>query len=94
MSACSACAVTNTTAGARRAQAQLGGELGAVAAGHLDVEQQQVAAARRQPDQRLRRVGGLADDDRARLAAFADQAAQAQPRQLLVVDDENAQRRR
>ena len=28
----------------RRAQAQLGGELGAVAAGHLDVEQHQVAA--------------------------------------------------
>ncbi len=76
----------------RRAQAQLGGELGAVAAGHLHVEQQQVAAARRQPDERLGRVRGLADDDRARLAALADEALQAQSRELFVVDDEHAQR--
>ena len=76
----------------RRAQAQLGGELGAVAARHLDVEQQQVAAARRQPDERLRRVGGLADDDGAGLAALGDEALQAQPRELFVVDDEHAQR--
>jgi hypothetical protein len=35
-------------------------------------------------------LAGLADDDGARVAAFADQALQAHPRELLVVDDEHA----
>ena len=59
----------------RRLQAQLGGELGAVAAGHLHVEQHQVALVGGEPDQRLRRVRRLADHGAARLAAFGDQAA-------------------
>jgi hypothetical protein len=75
-----------------RLQAQLGGELGAVAAGHLHVEQEQVAFVRGQPDERLRRVRRLAGDDAARLAAFGDHALQAEPRELFVVDDEDAQR--
>ena len=42
--------------------------------------------------ERLRRIGSLADDDRARLVALGDQALQAQPCELLVVNDEHAQR--
>jgi hypothetical protein len=45
---------------------------------------------RRQPDQRLRGIRRLADDDGGRVAAFGDQALQAQPRELFVVDDEHA----
>jgi hypothetical protein len=52
-----------------------------------------IALARRQPDERLRRVGGLADDDGARLGAFRDEDPHPHPREFLVVDDEDAQRR-
>jgi hypothetical protein len=75
-----------------RALAQLVGELRAVAAGHRDVEQHDVAGLRRQPHQRLRHVGGLADHARRRRRAGRHQRAQPQPRELLVVDQQDPQR--
>ena len=60
-------------------------------AGHLHVEEHQVRLQLAGQPQRLDAVGGLTDDFDA--ADLAEQKAQLLPRQLLVVDDEDAQRR-
>ena len=88
-----------------RQSAQFIGELQAVASGHVDVGQHQVASRLRgaglgvraltmllQPHHRLRGVGGFADHRGARLGARLDQAAQAPPGQVFVIDEQDAQR--
>ena len=76
------------------------GQLGAVATGHLDVQQHQIAGAvcaraasalRLQPLQRLCRTGCLSDDGGAWRGAVIDQRTQPQPRQCLIVDQQHAQ---
>ncbi|CAM4184265.1 hypothetical protein ROSA5918_25405 [Roseateles saccharophilus] len=67
------------------------GELQAVGAGHLHVQQHDIAAMLAQPGPGLRGGGRFGDDLAARLDDRIDKAAQAQPRQRFVVDDEDLQ---
>ena len=74
--------------------AQRGGQLQAVGAGHVDVDQRHVERLVLRQCQRLGGAVGLAGGQRRGLAAVAQQHAQARARQRLVVHDQHTQRHR
>mmetsp|Transcript_1104 Transcript_1104/g.3019 ORF Transcript_1104/g.3019 Transcript_1104/m.3019 type:complete len:374 (+) Transcript_1104:581-1702(+) len=73
------------------ALAQAIGQLQAIGAGQLHIEQHHIATVLAQPGGRLRTRGGLRHHFAARFGDRLDQPAQPQPRQGFVVDDEDAQ---
>jgi len=74
-----------------RAPGQPRGQRGAVEAGHVDVQQQQVGLPRGQRVERGLAVADAAGEFDA--VAFAEQRGQPRARQRLVIDDQYAHRR-